>query len=102
MKMTKHAHARFKQRQKVKSKGEMMRRFTLAMERGTLLVGESSRPGTLCYVFDGYKYIVSDDKEYLITVFPAKKPSTTKKNHLIDEIRMRQYANEARLCLNAI
>lgn len=102
MKMTKHAHARFKQRQKIKNKDEMMRRFALAVERGTLLEGGSSKPGTLCYVFDGCKYIVSDDKRYLITVFPAKKRSMAKKNRLVEEMRMRQYALEARMCLSEI
>ena len=100
MHMTKHATARFKQRQKIKNSPEMMRKFALALKRGTILDGENTRPGTLCYVFDGYKYIVSADKEYLITVFPAKKPSSVSKRHLIDEIRVRQNKLEARLCLN--
>ena len=102
MKMTNHAHARFKQRQKVKNEGEMMRKFTLAIKRGTLLVGGSSQSRTLCFLFDGYKYIVSEDKETLITVFPAKRPSKVNKHHLIDQLRIRQYAAEAALCLGAI
>ena len=100
MQMTKHATARFKPRQKIKNNPEMMRKFALALERGSILDGEHQRPGTICYVFDGYKYIVSEDREYLITVIPAKKPSSTSKRHLIDEIRVRQNKLEARLCLN--
>lgn len=91
MKLSKHAHARFKQRQKIKNQEEMYRKFTLALERGTPLVDESNQRGTLCYLFDGYKYIVSENNEILITVFSAKKPSEVNKRYLIDEIRRRQY-----------
>ena len=102
MKLTKHAYARFKQRQKVKNAREMMRKYSLAIERGTLLVGESSQPQTLCCLFDGCKYIVTDDKKCLITVFRAKKASSANKKHLIEQLRMREYDTEARLCLNIL
>ena len=102
MTMTKHAYARFKQRQKVKNRSEMMRKFALALERGTLLIGETNRPGTLCYEFDGYKYIVTDDKESLITVISSKKYSTIKKNRLIAELRMKQYLYDAKSRRNAL
>ena len=97
MRMTKHAHARFKQRQKIKNKPQMMRKFELALQRGTLLEDGSSKPGTLCILFNGYRYIVSDDNTTLITVFPEKRPSETSRRHLIDELRMKQYAAEAKL-----
>lgn len=95
MKMTKHAYARFKQRQNVKNMGEMMRKFTLAVERGTLLVEGTNRPRTLCYLFGGFKYIVSEDKETLITVMRINKRPSATKRHLIDEIRMKQSRAEA-------
>ena len=88
MKITKHGYARFKQRQNLKNSREMMRRFSLAVERGTLLPGKSSMPNTLCIAHDGYKYIVSDDKESLITVLPVKRRSRAKKRFLIDQLRM--------------
>lgn len=91
MKLSKHAYARFKQRQKIKNREEMYRKFTLALERGIPLVDESNQRGTLCYLFDGYKYIVSGNNEILITVFPAKKPSEVSRRYLIGEIRRRQY-----------
>lgn len=97
MKMTKHAHARFKQRQKIKNTPQMMRKFRLALERGILLAEGCSKPGTMCILFNGYRYIVSDDKATLITVFPEKRPSDTSRRHLIDKLRMKQYAAEARL-----
>lgn len=99
MKMTKHAYARFKQRQKIKNEGEMMRRFSLALRRGILLPDESSQPGTLCYLFNGYKYIVSADDETLVTVFSAKNPTEQTRHRLIDEIRMRQSIADVRWCL---
>ena len=102
MTMTKHGRARFKQRQKIKNTPEMTRKTFLAIERGTLIFDEHCKPGTLCYLFNGYKYIVSDDKEYLITVFPIKKQSTPKKKYLIDQIKKRYSALEARRCLRTI
>ena len=84
--MTKHAYARFKQRQKVKNEAEMMRKFRLAVERGILLAGEFNQSETLCYLFDGFKYIVSKDKQTLITLFSAKKPMKNKKHRLVDEL----------------
>ena len=97
MKMTKHAHARFKQRQKIKNKAQMIRKFELALERGTLLENGSSKPGSICILFGGYRYIVSEDKATLITVFPNKKFSETSRKHLVDELRMKQYETETRL-----
>lgn len=94
MRLSKHAHARFKQRQKIKNQEEMYRKFALALERGIPLMDESNQKGTLCYLFDGYKYIVSENNEILITVFPAKRPSERSRRYLIDEIRRRQYAEE--------
>ena len=101
MKMTKHAHARFKQRQKVKNKEEMLRRLSLAVERGTLLEGVSNRPGTRCYKYSGYLFIIGNNDDTLVTLYSSKKLCKTKKHRLIDELRMRQAALEARMCLLA-
>lgn len=100
--LTKHAHARFKQRQKIKNHAEMRRRFALAMERGILLPEGTNKHGTLCYVFDGFKYIVSSNGEYLITVISEKAPSPVSKRHLIEEQKSKQYVAEVRQFLCAV
>lgn len=99
MKVTKHAHARFKQRQNIKNEPEMERRITLAIERGSLLPNCSSQPNTLCYAFAGYKYIVSEDKNVLITVMGARKLGRTKKRFLIEEAMRRRQRKEMTLSM---
>ena len=95
MTMTEHAHARFKQRQKIKNIPEMRRKMALAVERGMLLEEGSSRAGTLCYLYDGFKYIVSGDRQVLITVFSAKVPTDVNRRRLVEEIRIRQQQRDA-------
>ena len=78
MKISKHAYARFKQRLNIKNLSEMTRRASLAISRGKMLLTESNQAGTICFEFDGFKYIVSGDLDILITVYAAKQESMEK------------------------
>jgi len=102
MEISKHAYARFKQRQNIKSESEMMRRLSLAIERGTPLLDVPQQPGTTCYEFAGYQYIVSDEKQVLITVIQSKHRTRTKRSHLIEQLQIKQTAIEANQCLATI
>ena len=98
MRLTKHAHARFKQRQNIKNQSEMARRFALAVERGRLLARGSNKENTLCIIFNGYKYIVSCDKQTLITVIPYKKTSWDSKRCIIDRLDRKQFMEDVHSC----
>ncbi len=89
--ITKHGIMRFKQRQNIKNRAEMMRRFKLALTRGTLIPYGSDMPDTVCYRFNGYDYIVSSDNSILITTFrlyqnPESKRSRLARKAAIDEL----------------
>lgn len=93
---TKHGRARFKQRLQIKNQYEMERKTQLAIERGTLIHNGSSKPRTLCFCFEGYKYIVSENKNTLITVFRANPRPTASKRRLIEDIRVQESMMEIR------
>ncbi len=94
MNMSKHAHARFKQRQKLKNVEEMKRRCALAIGRGLLIPGGSRHKDALCYEYAGYRYIVSTIQNTIITAFPIKQYGRSRKAYLVEQSRLRQLRKE--------
>ncbi len=97
MTLTKHGIMRFKQRQKIKNKDEMRRKLACAIERGKLLDDGTNQPGTKCYLFDGYCYIVTNKKKRLVTVFRPNKHKTKSKKSLLEDIKIKEFDNELQL-----
>lgn len=94
MTVTKHAYARFKQRQNLKNIGEMSRRCSLAITRGILVPMGGPYAKAACYEYGGFRYIVSVDNKIVITTFPAKKQCRSRKNWLQREERFESLCAE--------
>ncbi len=87
IRITQHAHKRFKERLRVKNVREMIRRAFLALTRGDL-VPEKSVYGKICYEHNGHQYIFGDNNTALITVFRANHPEKNEwKKELLRETK---------------
>ena len=102
MTITKHGVMRFKQRQKIKNKDEMKRKVSCAIKRGKPLKDVGISPGTSCYLFDGYCYILARENKKLVTVFRQRKYKLKSKKLLLDDIRIKEFYNECRFASASI
>ena len=96
MTITKHGAMRFKQRQKIKNNAEMQRKTKCAVAHGKSLKNIPLSNDTRCYLFDGYYYIVSENKERLVTIYRPNKPKTKNKKLLLEDIKIKEFYNELR------
>ena len=94
MQLTKHAHARFKQRHKIKNNAEMRRKAELALRRGEALPSAPSSD-IVCYLFDGFEYVFAKKGKSLVTLFPCKRRLSYNRRRLLEALRLKQFATDA-------